>query len=94
MMRDTMATLLWEIWEDDAQKHGVAKRRMLAPDYWKQFVDELVSEWPGYRLQDNEEQRYHSRFELEVQQIKHDLADIRPTMRNAFLFDKRLKGRI
>jgi len=94
MMRDTMATLLWGIWEDDAQKHGVVKRRMLAPDYWKRFVDELVSEWPGYRLQDNEEQRYHSRFETEVQQIKHDLADIHPTMRNAFLLDKRLKGRI
>lgn len=58
------------------------------------FVDRLVSEWPGYRIQDNVEQRYHNRFETELEQIKRDLANIRLTKNNVFLFDKRLKGRL
>lgn len=94
VLRDTMATLLWEIWEEDARKNGVTKRRELAGDYWEMFINRLVGEWPGYRLQDNVEQRYHSKFENELAQIKRDLANIRLTKKNAFLLDKRLQGKL
>lgn len=94
IMRDTMATLLWEIWEEDAKKNGVVKRKELADNYWTKFIDKLISEWPGYQMKDNIEQRFHSRFELELERVKKDLASIQPTMQNAFLFDKRLKGKL
>lgn len=94
LMRDVMATLLWEIWEDDAYNNGVEKRSTLSTDYWQKFIDGLVSEWPGYRMQDNVEQRFHSKYELEVQHIRKDLSSIQPTMNNAFLFDKRLQGKL
>lgn len=93
VMRDTLATLLWEIWEDDAKKHGIVKRSEIASDYWERFITSLVSEWPGYRMQDNVEQRYHSRFEIELGHIKQDLCNIQPNIQNASLFDKRNKGK-
>lgn len=92
-MRDVMATLLWEIWEEDAKKNGVTKRKELADNYWEIFIDRLISEWPGYRIQDNIEQRYHNRFDTELELIKRDLANIHLSKQNAFLLDKRLKGR-
>lgn len=92
-MRDVMATLLWEIWEEDAKKNGVTKRKELADNYWEMFIDRLISEWPGYRIQDNIEQRYHNRFDTELELIKRDLANIHLSKQNAFLLDKRLKGR-
>lgn len=87
-----MATLLWEIWEEDAKKNGVVKRTELADNDWTKFIDKLISEWPGYQMKDNVEQRFHSRVEIELERVKKDLASIQPTMQNAFLFDKRLKG--
>lgn len=93
VMRDTMATLLWEIWENDAKKHGVVKRSEISPDYWERFLTSLISEWPGYRMQDNVEQRFHSKYEIELSFIKQDLAHVQPKIESAFLFDKRNKGK-
>lgn len=42
-------------------------------------------------MSDNIEQRFHSKAEIEKGKIQADLANIRPTMQNAFLFNKRLK---
>lgn len=90
-LRDTMATLTFEIWEDHANKFGVESRKDLPNDYWESFVSFLTGEWPGYKMSDNVEQRYHSKEEIEQEQIKSDLANIQPTTQNAFLFNKRLK---
>ena len=90
-LRDTMATLTFEIWEDHAKKFGITSRAELPNDYWETSVNSLTAEWPGYKMSDNVEQRYHSKAEIEQEEIKSDLANIHPTMRNAFLFNKRLK---
>ena len=90
-LRDTMATLTFEIWEDHANNFGIESRKDLPKDYWESFVSSLTAEWPGYKMSDNVEQRYHSKAELEQEQIENDLLNIRPTMQNAFLFNKRLK---
>ena len=90
-LRDTMATLTFEIWEDHANKFGVESRKDLPNDYWETFVNGLTSEWPGYKMSDNVEQRYHSKAGIEQEEIERDLANIRPTMQSAFLFNKRLK---
>lgn len=91
-LRDIMATLTFEIWEDHANEFGVESRKGIPTDYWETFVNSLTAEWPGYRMSDNVEQRYHSKAELEQEQIQLDLGNIRPTKQNAFLFNKRLKG--
>lgn len=94
IMRDIMATLLWEIWEDDAKEHGIAKRSEIESDYWSKFIESLVREWPGYRMQDNVEQRYHNKFEIELNHIKKDLESICVSKQNAFWFDKRNVGKL
>lgn len=91
-LRDNMATRTFEIWEDHANKFGITTRSELPADYWETFVNSLTAEWPGYKMRDNVEQRYHSKAEIEQEQIESDLANICPTMQNAFLFNKRLKG--
>lgn len=90
-LRDTMATLTFEIWEDHANNFGIESRKDLPKDYWESFVSSLTAEWPGYKMSDNVEQRYHSKAELEQEQIESDLSNIHPTMQNVFLFNKRLK---
>jgi len=90
-LRNTMATRTFEIWEDHAQKYGVESRADLPADYWDQFVTRLTKEWPGYKMSDNVEQRFHTKAEIEQDKIRTDLANIHPTMQNAFLFNKRLK---
>ena len=90
-LRDTMATRTFEIWEDHANKFGIESRNDIPADYWEAFVKSLTAEWPGYKMSDNVEQRYHSKEEIEQEQIESDLSNIRPTLQNAFLFNKRLK---
>lgn len=87
-----MATLTFEIWENHAKECGVESRADLPSDYWQKFVSGLAEEWPGYKMSDNVEQHFHTKAEIEHKQIKCDLAKIRPTIQNAFLFNKRLKG--
>lgn len=45
-LRDTMATLKWEIWE----KKGVFNRREIPDDYWDDFIYQRRKEWKGYSM--------------------------------------------
>ena len=90
-LRDTMASRTFEIWEDYANKFGIESREDIAADYWDNFVSGLTAEWPGYKMSDNVEQRFHSKQELEYEQLQADLQKITPSIQNAFLFNKRLK---
>ena len=90
-LRDTMASRTFEIWEDHANKFGIESRKDIPADYWDTFVKGLTAEWSGYKMSDNVEQRFHSKAEIEQEKIQYDLARVKPTMQNAFLFNKRLK---
>lgn len=91
-LRDTLASRTFEIWEDHANKFGIESRKDIPANYWDTFIAGLVAEWSGYKMSDNVEQRYHSKAELEQEQIRADLLNIIPTMQNIFLFNKHLKG--
>lgn len=91
-LRDTMAALTFEIWEDHANKSGIELRKNLSSDYWQIFIAMLTAEWNGYKMSDNVEQRFHSKEETEQEQIQAGLKNINPTTQTAFLFNKRLKG--
>lgn len=82
VMRDTMATLLYEIWEKEAQENGLTQRKTLPDNYWESFVDNLTSEWPGYKMSDNVEQQFQNKkdkeqreVETDIEKIKHNLND-------------------
>lgn len=44
-----------------------------------------------HSMEDVEKTRFHTKFERETEAIKKDLENIKPTIKTAFLFDKRLK---
>lgn len=90
-LRNIMASLTFEIWENHATQFGVESRKEIPADYWETFVAGLTAEWPGYKMSDNVEQRFHSKAEIEGEQIEADRSKIIPTKQNAFLFNKRLK---
>ena len=77
VLRDTLATLLYEIWEEEAKKNGLCKRNTLSDDYWERFVGEHVAEWPTYKMSDNVEQRFQNRDVLLQRQIENDLSKLR-----------------
>lgn len=89
-LRDTMASRTFEIWESHADKFGIESREDVPNDYWADFISGLTAEWPGYKMSDNIEQRYHSKQDVEYEQIQLDMKKITPNKNNAFLFDKRL----
>lgn len=76
IMRDTMATLLYEIWENEANKNGLLERKTLPDNYWANFVDSLTSEWKGYKMSDNVEQKYQNKEELKQKQVEKDMEKI------------------
>ena len=88
LLRDNLATLTYEIWEDHAQKYGVESRKELGDDYWEKFIKELTDEWPGYKLSDNIEQQVQNRQEAEQVSIENDINNLQNNLsiNNLFLF--------
>ena len=88
LLRDTLATLTYEIWDDYSEKHGLTKRDTINDDYWEDFINQLTSEWPGYRLSDNIEQQVQNKKEIEQVQIESDIENLKSNLSidNLFLF--------
>ena len=91
ILRDTLATLTYEIWDDYSEKHGLTKRDTISDDYWEEFINQLTSEWPGYKLSDNIEQQFQNKKEIEQVQIEHDIESLKDNLSidNLFLFTDR-----
>lgn len=87
MLRDTMATLLFEIWVDYAMKNGITKRKEISDTYWKELLEFLMGEWKGYKMQDNVEQQYQNKNDIEYNEVQRDLSMIRnnPNDNNLFM---------
>ncbi len=88
ILRDDLATLTYEIWEAHAQEFGYTARESIPEDYWEQFINGLMEEWPGYKLSDNVEQRVQNKEDLKQQQVQNEMKHIRENlnMKNLFLF--------
>lgn len=85
-MRDCMATLLFEIWEDIAKKDGVTKRQLIPNNYWDSFVNNLTEEWPGYKMSDNDEQKFQNKFRIEQQQVERDMEKLKHNINDKNMF--------
>lgn len=57
MLRDSLATLKYEIWE----KAGVESRRDIPFDYWEKFILKRISEWPGYSMDEQIDSVVHTK---------------------------------
>lgn len=87
VLRDTMATLLFEIWSDYAERNGITKRKDISDTYWKEKLEFLTGEWKGYKMQDNVEQQYQNKRDIEYRDVQKDLDKIRsnPNDKNLFM---------
>lgn len=48
VLRDTLASLKWEIWE----REGVQRRETIPADYWRDFIAWQCGEWKGYSMRE------------------------------------------
>lgn len=81
-MRDRLATLKFEIWESK----GIQKRSEIPNDYWEKYVEERLSEWPGYSMQEQIDSVYHPKEKLTQQQVEQDLKNLTLNDKNYFMF--------
>lgn len=73
LLRDTMATLIFEIWEYYTNLNGLSIRKEIPDDYWDKQIESFTSEWPGYKMSDNIEQQYQNKDFLEQYEVERDL---------------------
>lgn len=87
-LRDTMATLKWEIWEsEDSGRHAE-----LDGSEWSEYIKERLSEWPGFTEAHIERLIYKPRSVTEPEEAFAFMDRLIPCRENAFLFNKRLTG--
>lgn len=84
-LRDTLASLKWEIWEQE----GVQRRNSLPADYGKLFKEEFERRIVPYDTPETVERtRYHSKAEIEQKEAFAHLDQLIPCKNNLFLFQK------
>lgn len=77
LLRDTMATLLFDIWEHYTSINGLSIRKEIQDDYWQKFIESLTAEWPGYKMSDNDEQQFQNKEFIEQYEVERDLKMLR-----------------
>lgn len=88
-LRDTLATLKWEIWETE---HTI--REDIAPDEWEKYIEERFKEWPYFNLEYIERLVYKPKDVTERKDVYSFSKKLIPNKNNAFLYDKRSKDSI
>ncbi|MGN0166890.1 MAG: lysophospholipid acyltransferase family protein [Acetatifactor sp.] len=85
-LRDDLATLKWEIWEQE----GIQSRKDIPADYSEQFIRQFAQRiYPYDTLESVERTRYHTKEEMEQRDAFAHLDRLIPCKENAFLFRKR-----
>ncbi len=91
-LRDALATLKWRIFESV----GVCSRKDFPENYRQIFIDSIINDNKdtSYTEQDVIDTMFCDRNITSYEQAFEHLKTIHPTIQNAFLFNKRLGGRI
>lgn len=85
-LRDDLATLKWEIWEQE----GIQSKKDIPADYSEQFIRQFAQRiYPYDTLESVERTRYHTKEEMEQRDAFAHLDRLIPCKENAFLFRKR-----
>ena len=84
-LRDDLATLKWEIWEQE----GLFARDSLPEDYREQYIQTFAKRLaPWDTLESVERTRFHTKAEIEQRESFAHLNKLVPCRENAFLFRK------
>lgn len=89
-LRDTLATLKWEIWESEK----CLIRKELNGDEWEKYVEDRFNEWPYFNSQYIDGLVYKPKNVVEHDEVYAPLKKLIPNKNNAFLFDKNLSDEI
>lgn len=82
-LRDALATLKWEIWENEE----IQQRKSLPEKYGQQFLKEFEKRiHPWDTLETVERTRFHTKAEIEQKAAFAYLKKLIPNKNNAFLF--------
>ena len=68
-LRDTLATLKWEIWE----KQPLSKRADIQSIYYKEFIRKRLAEWPHFDIETIKNRVYKDTTDYELEAIHRDL---------------------
>ena len=86
-LRSAMATLKWKIWE----QHGLSPRAALPyniSELWQDHIRKMCDE-VNFPIEEVYRTMYAYKPDLELKQIKKEVASLIPCRENAFLFNKR-----
>lgn len=89
-LRDTLATLKWEIWES----YGMRKREDVPEDEWVRYVADRFREWPYFNEEYIDGLIFKPKGIVTHDEVYGPVKKLTPNKNNAFLFDKRLKDNI
>lgn len=72
ILRDTLATLKWEIWEHLPKE----KRRDIPKGYYEKFLEDRIAECDGFSVELVEGRLYRDRTDREITEIKRDMQKV------------------
>jgi len=82
-IRDELATLKWEIWENI----GVQKRSSLSENESEKFLQKIMEQTEnGYTIEEIKRTRFQDKMDIEQQQVFEYLDKLISCKENAFLF--------
>lgn len=83
-LRDTLATLKWEIWETEP----LAIRQKVNDNEWEEYVKDRFSEWPYFNEEYIKELIYQPKGVAAPDEVFAPIKSLTPNKNNAFLFRK------
>ncbi len=86
-LRDTLATLKWEIWESEPQ----LSRNEMTGNEWNEYTNARLAEWPYFNTDYIDSMIYKPKNVARYEDVFEHLNNILPTTKNAFLWNKRLR---
>ena len=88
-LRDEMATLKWEIWETER-----VSRNEIKSDEWEKYIEDRLKEWPYFNENYIKDLIFKPKNVVESSEVYDFFEKMIPNEKNAFLYNKRLKGKI
>lgn len=86
-LRDEMATLKWEIWETER-----VSRNEIKSDEWEKYIEDRLKEWPYFNENYIKDLIFKPKNVVESNEVYDFFEKMIPNEKNAFLYNKRLKG--
>lgn len=84
-LRDIMASLKWEIWE----QFEIENRKDIPEDYYERFLKIRLREWPQFNMDIIQNRVYKDKNITEASEVYSFLEKLDINKNNAFLFKKR-----